>query len=105
MRNRSVFYITAGNMEEAEKLARVLVEKKLAACVNVLPGIKSFFYWEGEVQSEEEVLLLGKTSSELVEELTEEVQQQHSYEVPCTLTWDISGGNKQFLDWIGEETK
>ncbi len=105
MSKRSVFYITAENMNEAEKIAKALVEKKLAACVNVIPGISSFFYWEGEVQSEKEVLLLGKTKSELVDELVQEVKEQHSYEVPCTITWDIESGNKAFLDWIGEETK
>ncbi len=105
MSKKSVFYITAGDAQEAEKLVRVLIEKKLAACVNVIPKIKSFFYWENEVQSEEEVLLFGKTKESLVEELVEEVQNQHSYEVPCTITWNIEGGNKSFLDWIGEETK
>ncbi len=105
MSNKTVFYITAGSGEEAEKLAQVLVEKKLAACVNVIPKIRSYFFWEGQVQSEEEVLLLGKTREDLVETLVEEVKNQHSYEVPCTICWNIDGGNGDFIDWIEQATK
>ena len=101
----SVFYITAEKMEHAEELAGVLVREKLAACVNVVPRIKSFFYWEGEVQSEEEVLLTGKTKTSLVDELVQAVKEHHPYDVPCVITWKIDGGNPEFLRWIGEETK
>ncbi len=104
MSRKSMFYITTGNMEEAEKLARLMVERRLAACVNVVPGMRSFFYWEGEVQQEEEVLLLGKTREELVEELVRLVKENHSYHLPCTVTWNMDGGNQAFLDWIEIET-
>lgn len=103
--SRSFFYITAGSMEEAKKLATVLVEEKLAACVNVFPKIHSFFYWQGKAQSEEEVLLVGKTKSTLVDELVEVVKKNHSYELPCVITWEIEGGNPPFLEWIENETK
>ncbi len=103
--SRSVFYITAGNMEEAENIAKQMVEKKLVACVNIIPRIKSVFYWEGEAQVEEEVLLTGKTRTALINELVEFVNEQHSYEVPCVISWTIENGQPQFLEWIDQETQ
>jgi len=102
--SRSMFYITAGNMEEAERLAKILVENRLVACVNVIPKVKSFFYWEGEAQSEEEVLLVGKTQTLRLRELIDTVKREHSYEVPCIVSWEMGDGNPDFLNWIDEET-
>ena len=102
---RSLFYITVENMEEAEKIAEVLIKEKLAACVNVIPGMRSFFCWEGEVQSESEILVIGKTKSVLVEELVECVKKYHSYELPCVITFNIEDGNPPFLEWIDKETR
>ncbi len=101
----SLFYITAPSMEVAEKIAENLVDKKLAACANIIPRLKSFFYWEGEVQSEEEVLVLGKTKTSLIPELEEEVKAIHPYEVPCFISWQIDAGHKPFMEWIAEETR
>lgn len=101
---RSMFYITAEDMEEAKKLAKILVEERLAACVNVVPKIVSFFYWDGETQSEEETLIIGKTRTVLVDKLVETVKQHHSYDVPCIVTWKLDKGNPEFLNWINEET-
>lgn len=103
--DRSIFYITAENMAEAEKIAELLVRTKLAACVNIIPCLKSFFYWEGKLQAEEEVLLIGKTKSVLIDEVVETVKKHHSYEVPCIISWKIEGGNQEFLEWIDKETK
>lgn len=100
----SMFYITAGGEEEAEKLARNLVENRLAACANIIPAIKSVFFWEGQAQVEEEVIVFGKTRTELVEDLVKGVKDIHSYEVPCIITWEIAEGNQEFLDWVWEET-
>ncbi len=103
--SQSMFYITAGGMEEAEKLAEKLVEGRLAACVNIIPRIKSVFYWEGKAQMEEEVLLVGKTRTALVEKVVATVQANHSYALPCVVSWNLDGGNPSFLDWINAETK
>lgn len=103
--SRSMFYITAGDAGEAEKLAKIIIEKRLAACVNVFPSIKSFFYWEGEAQWEEEVLLVGKTRTLMVDKLVETVKENHSYDVPCIVTWKLEGGSQEFLEWIDQETK
>jgi len=105
MKSCSVFYITAGDIQEAKKIANLLVGKKIAACVNIIPKMISFFYWEEEVQEEEEILVLGKTSTDQVEELVKSVKEVHSYDVPCIITWEISGGNQAFLDWIVTETQ
>ncbi len=102
---RSFFYITAGDEKEAERVARSLVEKNLVACANVIPQVKSFFRWEGEVQSEKECLVVGKTRTSLIEELVQEVKNVHSYDVPCVLSWPIEKGNPDFLRWIDSETK
>ncbi len=100
-----MFYITAGSQEEAEKVAGFLVQEKLAACVNIIPRIKSFFSWENQVQAEEEILLMGKTRKELFAELLSAVKEKHSYEVPCVIAWEIKEGNPEFLDWIKEVTR
>lgn len=102
--SQSMFYITAENTEEAKSLSKRLVEEKLVACINVLPYMNSFFYWKGKAQSEEEVLMIGKTRTDLVEKLVERVKQLHSYEVPCVVSWEIKQGNPDFLNWINEET-
>lgn len=103
--SQSMFYITAGSLEEAEKLAKMLVEARLAACINIIPHMKSFFYWEGEAQKDEEVLMVGKTRSVLLEKVVEKVRENHSYDLPCVVSWNLDGGNPAFLDWINEETK
>lgn len=103
--SRSMFYITAGSREEAETLASKLVEERLVACANVLPGIKSFFFWEGAAQSEEEVLIVGKTRTDAVKALVSRVQALHSYDVPCVITWELKDGNPEFLQWIDGEVQ
>ena len=101
---QSMFYITVGGMKEAEELAAKLVEEKLAACINVIPQMISFFYWEGKAQNEEEVLLIGKTRTALMEKVVQFVQKNHSYDLPCVVSWNLDGGNPAFLEWINKET-
>ncbi|UMZ72897.1 divalent-cation tolerance protein CutA [Natranaerofaba carboxydovora] len=99
-----MFYITAETMKEAEAISKQLVEDRLVACVNVFPRIRSFFYWEDKAKSEDEVLMIGKTRTALVEKLIERVNELHSYTVPCVVTWEIDKGDPEFLGWIDEET-
>lgn len=100
----SLVYMTAENEEEAAKVGKVLVEKRLAACVNIMPGMRSMFWWDGGVQSEQEVVLLAKTRTDLVERLTRAVTDVHSYDVPCVVSLPMEGGNPDFLNWIYDET-
>ena len=100
----SIIYMTCENMKEAEDIGTVLVERRLAACVNILPGMKSMYWWEGKVERAEEVGLIAKTRDSLVEELTRAVKVMHGYEVPCVVAFPIVGGNPDFLAWIRNET-
>lgn len=98
-------YMTAANEEEAEKIGRTLVEQRLAACVNILPGMRSMYWWDGGVQSGSEVVVLAKTRTDLVDALTSAVKRVHSYDVPCVVSLPLEGGNPDFLNWIYDETK
>ena len=97
-------YITAGDEAEAKALGRALVEARLAACANVLPGITPIYWWEGKVEEGSEVALIAKTRADLVERLTEFVKERHSYDCPCVVALPIAAGNPAFLDWIAAET-
>uniref|UniRef100_A0A7C3VLN3 Divalent-cation tolerance protein CutA n=1 Tax=Archaeoglobus fulgidus TaxID=2234 RepID=A0A7C3VLN3_ARCFL len=94
-------YITAPSLDEAEKIARRLLEKKIAACVNIFP-IKSFFWWEGKIESATEFALIVKTTSEKFAEVRDEVKAIHSYTIPCICSVPIERGLKEFLEWIEE---
>jgi periplasmic divalent cation tolerance protein len=98
-------YMTTADRAEAEKIGRVLVETRLAACVNMLPGMRSLYWWQGKIETGEEVVLIAKTRRGLLDELTAKVRQLHSYEVPCVVALPISGGNPDFLDWLEKETR
>ncbi|MDI6689113.1 MAG: divalent-cation tolerance protein CutA [Actinomycetota bacterium] len=101
----SLIYITAANIDEARRIARTIVEKRLVACANIVPRIESFYWWQGKICEDEEVLIFAKTEMRLVKEVLSEVKGLHSYEVPAILSFDISEGNPDFLDWIAQEVK
>lgn len=97
-------YMTAGSPEEARAIGRVLVEERLAACANVLPGMTSIYWWEGAAQEDTEAVLIAKTTAALVDRLAARVVQLHSYDCPCVVALPITGGHAPYLDWIGRET-
>jgi len=101
----SLVYITCETPAEADSIGEVLVERRLAACVNIIDGMRSMYWWDGKVERGEETVLIAKTRTSLVDELTEAVQAMHGYEVPCVVAVPIRGGNSDFLSWIREETK
>jgi len=98
-------YITAGDKQEAEKVGKALVESKTAACVNIVEGMQSMFWWNGGVEKDNEVVVVAKTKVGLVSELTEAVKSVHSYDCPCVVAIPVIDGNPEFLQWIQEETK
>jgi len=100
-----LIYMTAGSLEEAEKIGKALVEERLAACVNIIERMHSFYWWEGKVQEDHEVVMIAKTTQPLVQALVEKVQSLHSYSVPCIVAVPISGGNPDFLCWIDDVTR
>ncbi len=100
-----VILITSASYKEAETLGKTLIEERLAACVNIVPGVKSFFWWEGKVSEENEVLLLVKTVPERLSELVERVRSIHSYSVPEIISLPVTGGFEGYIKWVCDETK
>ena len=97
-------YITAASPAEAETIGRTLVEEHLAACANILPGMRSIYRWKGVVETAAETVLIAKTRLELADALAARVKELHSYDVPCVVILPISGGYPPFLRWIEDET-
>ena len=95
-----IVLITAGSEEEAHKIAELLVNEKKAACVNIVPGIDSLFWWEGKIDSARESLLLVKTKAPLFPEIVELVKRTHSYEVPEIIALHIIAGSEDYLKWL-----
>ncbi len=91
--------------KEAAGLAEKLVREKLVSCAQVTGGINSFYWWEGKVETEREVLIVIKTKSSLQEEVADFVQQEHSYEVPECIFVPATGGICSYLNWVGKVTK
>lgn len=98
----SVAYVTVPNEELAKTLAKGLVREKLAACVNIIPRITSIYEWKGEIQEDSELLLMIKTRTSRVDELTKFVRENHSYEVCEVISLPIEKGNPPYLKWLGE---
>lgn len=105
MTEEVVILITAGCDEEAEKIARSLVAERLAACVNIIPGIRSIFFWDNRTQEERETLLIAKSRASLMEKITARVKELHSYSVPEVIALPIIAGSKSYLDWVNETVK
>jgi periplasmic divalent cation tolerance protein len=100
----SLVYVTVPGIEEARAIGRALVEARLAASVNLLPGVASVYWWEGRVRDGEEALLIAKTRSDLTDEVIAAVRARHSYVCPCVVALPIEAGNPDYLDWIAAET-
>jgi len=99
-----VVLITTPSLEEAEKLAQGMLKERLAACANIVRGVRSLFWWDGKLDEADECMLFCKTRSELAEALTNFVTQNHEYEVPEVIALPIMGGNDDYLKWIYEST-
>ena len=97
--------VTAPNADVGERLARALVDERLAACVNLVPGIRSFYRWEGQVQADDEVLLVIKTRSDRCQALADRVQHLHPYDLPEVLALPVSGGSVPYLEWVQQESR
>ncbi len=102
--DKVLLYITASSREEADKIGSLLIEERLAACVNVIEGMSSIYRWEGRIHVEKEVVVIAKTVSDLIEKLTLRIKSIHSYTIPCIVALPITGGNPDFLKWIEDET-
>jgi len=103
-KNQVIVLITVPSMEVGKQIARELVETRLAACVNILPGITSLYRWQGEVTEEDELLLVVKTQQALFDRLVELVTQHHPYDLPEVIALPIIAGLESYLTWIDKET-
>ncbi len=93
-------YITASNSAEAETLSKALLQKKLIACSNVFPEIKSFYHWDGEIQSSSECVMICKSTSNQFEAIKNLVTELHSYDTPCVVSIPLEGSHPPFADWL-----
>ncbi|MFC1987573.1 divalent-cation tolerance protein CutA [Chloroflexota bacterium] len=100
---RVVILITTSNDEEARKIADVLLTQKKVACVNIVPGVNSLFWWQDKIEPTQESLLIVKTKASLIDEIVTLVRGVHSYDVPEIIALPIIGGNQDYLDWIDKE--
>ena len=103
MTDKIVVFSTASSAEEAEKIARVLVEERLAACVNVLPGARSVYRWKGAIESSAEWVLIIKSSRERFDRLRARLEKVHSYEVPEVVALAVVDGSSNYLNWLETE--
>jgi len=99
-----VVLVTTSSNEEAEKLARIIVESRLAACANVVSGIRSIFRWDNQIAVEHECLMIIKTTRPRYSELEAVIRQHHSYEVPEIIALPVVAGSVSYLDWMRRET-
>ena len=97
-----VVLITTSSASEAQAIGRALIEGRLAACVNIAPGVRSLFWWQGKIEEQEEALMVVKSRSELLPSLIETVKRLHSYTVPEVIALPILAGSPDYLAWIDE---
>lgn len=98
-------YITTKDSAEALLIGRTVVEEQLAACANIVDGMKSVYRWENKIVEDHEAVLVLKTTEDRVTSLTARVKELHSYTVPCVIAFPIETGNAPYLEWIERETR
>jgi periplasmic divalent cation tolerance protein len=105
MTDKRLVVTTCGSLEEARHIARAVIERRLAACVNIVPQVESIYRWKGEVETANESLLVIKTTAGVFERLRAALAELHSYEVPECIEVTVTDGSEAYLDWIGESVR
>jgi periplasmic divalent cation tolerance protein len=105
MTNKRLVLTTTASLEEARRIARALVESRMAACVNIIPKIESIYRWEGKVEEAQEYQLLIKTTAEGFSAVRDAIQQLHSYDVPECIAISVEEGSSSYLKWIEDSVK
>ena len=105
MSSHCIVLNTCPDGEVAEKIAQHLVSQQLAACVNIIPGITSIYQWQGELQRDQELLLVVKTRNEVLPQVQQAIIEQHPYELPEVISVPINQGLTQYLNWIDQNTQ
>ena len=101
----SIIYITTSESQESKKIAKILLEEKIVACTNIIPQINSLYLWEGEIEEDNESLLIAKTKTVNVDQVIKRVEEIHSYQTPCILQLEVKKGSKAYLDWMEKGLK
>lgn len=104
MERALLVYTTYPSLVEAEEAGRAIVEERLAACVNILPGMVSHYWWQGTIERGEEVVMIIKTRASLAEAVRQAVRTRHSYTTPAIVFLPVEGGDPDYLSWIAAET-
>ncbi len=106
-KNLRLIYITTESEKQAKTLGKKIVGTKLAACANIIPKMTSIYRWEGKLQEDNEAILILKTHVSKVQEITEYVNQNHTYDCPCVISINITEdeGNEAYLNWLVDESK
>ena len=99
-----IVFVTVPSMEVARKLVGGILERKLAACANLVPGLESHYWWEGKMCQENEVLLILKTTASCLPGLEKFVMEEHPYDTPEFVSWIIDSGSQKYLDWLSTNT-
>jgi periplasmic divalent cation tolerance protein len=105
MSDYCLVYVTTSDKAEAVRLGRHAVERRLAACANVIPAMRAIYWWKGELQTSDEAVLVLKTRAALAGPLTQAIAELHSYECPCIVAFPIVEGHVPYLEWVAEETR
>ncbi len=105
MTDKRIVLCTAGSEDEARKIARHLVEQRLAACVNIVPQIESIYRWQGKLESAREWLLLIKTTENIFPAVRDAIRELHSYELPECISISVEDGSAAYLEWIDQSVK
>jgi periplasmic divalent cation tolerance protein len=100
--NFRIMLTTTGSEDEAQKIANALVERRLAACVNIVPQVQSVYRWQGKVEEGQEWLLIVKTATSQVKRVQAAISELHSYELPECIVLNIEGGSDHYLAWMKE---
>ncbi len=98
----TLLFSTTNSMENAKKIAKILVDERLAACVNIVPYIKSFYRWEGKTVEDDEILLIIKTKNEIKDKAIKRIKELHTYQIPEIIALDITAGLPEYLKWIDD---
>src|SRR5438045_2505648 len=98
-------YITCRKKSEAKKIGKVLLQERLAACINIFDKMHSMYWWNNKIEEANETVLIAKTTKKLFPKLAEKVKSIHSYEVPCILQVPIPDGNREYVDWLLSNVK
>ena len=101
----SLMYVTVPDIKTAKDLARPLIQKKQAACVNIIPQITSIYEWEGKIEEDNEVVMLIKTATSNIDEISTFIRKNHPYDVAAVISVKIDNGNPPFLDWVSNTVK